>query len=100
MNPRRGVTLVELLVALAILGLMTAVVVLQAKPARLPRSDWRSDSVAALRRRALTEGRAQTTILVIDSATAHPLTALPDGRVVADSLVNVDAFTGRVREAR
>jgi prepilin-type N-terminal cleavage/methylation domain-containing protein len=100
MNPRRGVTLVELLVALAILGLMTGVVVLQAKPARLARSDWRSDSVATLRRRAVTQGRAQTAILVIDSARAYPLTALPDGRVVADSVMDVDAFTGRRREAR
>lgn len=100
MNPRLGVTLIELLVALAVLGLLTGVVVLQVRPVRRLPGDWRADSIAAVRRRAVAEGAPRTAILASDPAGAHAITALPDGRVIADSAVDVDAFTGRVREAR
>lgn len=100
MTRRSGITLVELLVALAILGLMTAVVAVQFQPARPASNDWRADSVAAMRRRAITEGRVRTAILAGDSTGAHPVTALPDGRVLADSIMDIDPFTGRQHEAR
>ena len=100
MSRRSGVTLMELLVALAILGLLTGVVAIQGRPIRIPQRDSRADSVVALRRIALAVGRAQTIVLLIDSAGAHPVTALPDGRIIGDSTFDVDPFTGRSREAR
>jgi prepilin-type N-terminal cleavage/methylation domain-containing protein len=97
---RRGLTLIELLAALALLGLITGVAALRLRPVTLPAGDWRSDSVAALRRRALARGRAQSTVIVGATGGPYRLTALPGGRVLADSALATDPFTGQVREAR
>lgn len=83
MNGRRGVTLVELLVVLAVLGVAAGVAgfSLQTRPTI---GAARARSLAAARREALVTGRALTVEDTVDgrrrAATVHP-----DGRVVADS---------------
>lgn len=81
---RPGVTLVELLVVLAILGLSLGVVAVAAPP--LAESDtWSSrDGVSALRRAALASGR-DTTALLSDGSAVMLVTAMRDGRVVTSN---------------
>jgi len=100
MRLRLGVTLVELLVALVVLGLLTGIAVMQVRPVAAPSVDWLSDSVAVLRARAIDLGIPQTAVFTGDSSNAHAITALPDGRMIADSALRMDTFTGQRREAR
>lgn len=91
----RGITLVEMLVALAVLGLVLSVAALQ--PRFRPRESMSpaQEVIAAARREALALGRAVTREVPSDSADPVRLvTALPDGRVVAGPGVSVDFFTG------
>ena len=89
-----GTTLVELLVVLAILGIMTGIVGLTFAVA----GDWgRDEETAALisdaRSEALATGRPVTTSVVRDGA-RHSITAWPDGRVFADPSLAIDPLTG------
>ena len=87
----RGVTLTELLVVLAILGLMSGVVSLAWHPAPAAPAD--PYGIAAVRRSALESGRPVRATLIIDG---HVVTiaALPDGRVIAPAILHVDQLTG------
>lgn len=100
MRTQRGVTLVEMLVALALLGVIAGVATVQLIPARLPGKDQVATLLAGLRHRAIREARTITATLTPDSAGAKLVTAFPDGRVVADPSVPVDPFTGYVNAAR
>lgn len=84
---RLGVTLLELLVAVVIVGLLAGVVGLAVR--RLPEPS-EAERLAALvvdaRRTALRAGRPETIVLRLDGA-AHAVTALPNGEVVADAAV-------------
>ena len=93
----RGHTLVELLVVLAMLGVVGGVAVMAFRPATASHEPGHPGAAEA-RRRALTTGRPVTFSLDPDQAALA--TALPDGRVVADSSTRLDPFTGRFRAAR
>ena len=97
---RAGFTLVELLVVLAILGVMAGVVGLAAR--RLDDTDpaaARSAAIADARRRAL-ETRRPVTVEFRDGDTVRWMTARPDGSVRGDTALGLDPLTGRPRAAR
>ena len=80
MNRSAGFTLVELIVVLAIMGLVGSLALLRAGPP--PSSSARGDSVHDIGRQAVRTGRA------IRLGQAHDLSAvlaLPDGRLLRDS---------------
>lgn len=92
----RGFTLVELIVVVAIMAVLAGVGGIAF--VRLSRADDAPESDAAMvraaRREALRRGVAVT---VADSAPGRAprrATAYPDGRVVADTTLRVDALTG------
>ena len=94
MSSHRGVTLIELLVVLAVLAIMAAVVGLTVRPARAIRDvDAVHVQAAQARDSAVRSGHAVTITLTSDSQTVA-LTALPDGRVVADKRLAVDPLSG------
>lgn len=98
--PRRGTTLVELLVALAILGVAATVVALSAPHPAQPTDEARARAeLAALRSRAVASGRVQTAVIIV-GARGRLATAMPDGTLITDSIGDVDRYTGRPADAR
>jgi prepilin-type N-terminal cleavage/methylation domain-containing protein len=91
----RGNTLVELLVVLAVLGIIAGVTGLTfgRAPLRNP-PDAADATIADARRQALRSGRS-VTVTISSGDTLLAATAHPDGRVVADSLLAIDALSGR-----
>jgi prepilin-type N-terminal cleavage/methylation domain-containing protein len=97
---RSGVTLVELVVALTVLGVAAGVAGLTLRAARS--ADPVSPAaarVAEARREALASGRPVSIDVVVGGAAASA-TAMPDGSVVGDSVLAVDRLTGRAVSAR
>lgn len=92
---RRGVTLIELLVSLAVLGLLSSVAGLSLLKIRKP--DTADPAVIAeqLRRDAVHSSVPKSAVAIVDSV-AVELTAFPDGSIAADSTLRVDRLTGRV----
>jgi prepilin-type N-terminal cleavage/methylation domain-containing protein len=90
---RRGVTLVELLVVLAIMTVMAAVVGLAAPPIRHTDPDVATTRVAAARRVALSSGQP-VSITVVSQERPYAVTAYPDGAIIADSALAVDRLAG------
>jgi Tfp pilus assembly protein FimT len=89
-----GVTVVELMVVLVLLGLMAAVVGLSWQRELTPMSiDAGVEKIAAARHQALSSGRAVRIAMMIEG---HSVTvaALPDGRVIAPVELHVDVLTG------
>ena len=85
---RGGFTLVELLVTLAIIGVVMSIVALAFRaPVAAPADDSFAQALAA-RRRALNEGRIVTLDIVTDSGVIG-VSAHPDGRIVADPRLRV-----------
>ena len=100
MSGRRGVTLVELMVVLAVLGVMAGVAGLAARALDAPDpAAERAAAIAAARREALWTRRPVPLEVAGDSAPIR-LTALPDGRVVAEPAAGLDPLTGRPRAPR
>lgn len=93
MSARRAVTLVELLVVVAILGVTTALSSVALRRIDAPHAASTGDVVRTLRRDAIAAGRPITRVVVRDSAT-YVVTALADGRIIADSALGVDPSTG------
>ena len=110
-KPRAGVTMLELAVAIVIIGLGTTVV-LVAWEARGPGVAVSTDDAVAwtvdARRLAITTGRPQALSVRIDhegklttrmlnegGGSLRRLVAYPDGSVVADSMFRVERFSGR-----
>ena len=95
MSGRRGSTLLELLVALAVIGVALGVasVAMRAEPGP-DAATRRRDHIAAIRRRAVATGAPQALWLHGDTA---PLTGIvyPDGRVLLDDASLVDGMSGR-----
>jgi len=91
-----GVTLVELMVVLVLLGLMAAVVGLAWRRDPVRTRDATTDgqgAIAAARHQALASGRAVRVELTIDGQRVA-IAALPDGRVIAPEGMRVDPLTG------
>jgi prepilin-type N-terminal cleavage/methylation domain-containing protein len=81
---RGGVTLIELLVTLAILGLVAGVAGLSLGATPVPvRLDARRAHLADARDAALRTGHP-VTVIIADSGAVAYVTALPDGRVLTD----------------
>jgi prepilin-type N-terminal cleavage/methylation domain-containing protein len=93
MTARAGVTLVELLVVIAILALTTALSSVALRRIDAPREPDAGDVVRTLRRDALVAGRPVTGLVHRDGQ-AYVVAALADGRVIADSALQLDAATG------
>lgn len=87
MRSRRGVTLVELIVALVILAVALTVVPVSLRAPEAPASD----PVAELRREAVRSGQARTRAVRVADSTVV-VTALPDGRIVGSG---AHPLTGR-----
>lgn len=92
--PRGGVTLLELLVTMAVLGIVAGVVSVTLRRLDEPAPDSPASRVARARREAVASGRPVT--VTIDTMNA---TAWPDGSVVADSVLAVDRLSGRPAHA-
>lgn len=91
----RGNTLVELLVVLAILGVVAGVTGLAFRPvSETSPVDAVAAQVATARRDALRTGRP-VTVMVSRGGDVVAATAHPDGRVVADTTLAIDPLTGR-----
>jgi prepilin-type N-terminal cleavage/methylation domain-containing protein len=91
----RGNTLVELLVVLAVLGIIAGVTGLTfgRAPHRIA-PDAADAIIANARRQALRSG-SSVTVTMSSGDTLLAATAYPDGRVVADSLLAIDPLSGR-----
>lgn len=107
--PRSGVTLVELLIVLVILGLVAGVVLpAWSRNHTSPAEDGElQQTVAALRRAAISSGRPQRVDLRLrpdqtvlppgelsSDAAAYSITALPDGSVLSDSILRINRVLG------
>jgi prepilin-type N-terminal cleavage/methylation domain-containing protein len=90
---RAGVTLVELMVALAVLGISAAVVTL-ALPRASAQVDTPASRIANARREAVERGRPVTISVTVDD-TLRDVTMQPDGSVIAETPLHVDRFAGR-----
>lgn len=91
----------ELLVVLCILGLFGTVAIVAARPTSRPPAVARARArlqLDSLRSMVLRAG-GQRTVAIDDSSGAHVVTLLPDGSVIADSLLaadlGIDRLTGR-----
>jgi prepilin-type N-terminal cleavage/methylation domain-containing protein len=96
---RRGVTLVELIVVLAIIALMAGVTTLAFRRADLtPQVAPWVRAIAAARRLAIDSARTVSlTVRIADGL--YSATALPDGSIVADPALGIDRLTGEVAHA-
>lgn len=101
MERRRGVTMLELLVVLAILGVIGSVVGLgfrSAAPAEPGSLEDAWSVIRDARGKAVREGRAVVVIATLRDAlgtsVTHHATALPDGSVIADSALGVSRLAG------
>ena len=102
MHTRAGVTLVELMVVLAVLGVMAGVVLLAWPPERHRQTGAATlagDSVAGLRRRALQSGRPVTGMVTIRGLTAE-IIAFPDGRIIGAERLGINPLTGEKLNAQ
>jgi prepilin-type N-terminal cleavage/methylation domain-containing protein len=91
-----GITLVELMVALAVLALLTGVAAVAFTVVhQQPDLDDPLTMIGSARNTAIETG-SPVSITVVDQDRRYPATALPDGRVVGARRFGVDPITGRV----
>ena len=92
---RHGATLVELMVVIALLGIMAGVAVLAFRTAARPvGQEATMAQLMDARRAAITEGKRLTIDLVTDGQ-RHHATMFPDGRVVTSAPLSLDPLSGR-----
>lgn len=96
---RIGVTLIELLVTLVLLGIIAGVTVLAIRRIDKPRSSDPRVIIADTLRVVLASGRPALVRILTDSGPAWS-SVRPDGSVVADSLLDVDRLTGAPARAK
>jgi prepilin-type N-terminal cleavage/methylation domain-containing protein len=96
---RAGVTLIELIVVIAILGVIAGLTTVSLRAAGGTEAPALATRVAAARREAVRIGRA-VELVVGGSEAPQVVRALPDGRVLADPSLGIDMATGRPRDAR
>lgn len=101
MRPRApGVTLVELLVVLILIGLAASVVGLTLGSAtRSISSRSQREDVTAARDSAIRTGRPLT-VWIHGNTVKSEITALPDGRVIADTVLPIDRLSGDTDDTR
>jgi prepilin-type N-terminal cleavage/methylation domain-containing protein len=93
---QRGVTLIELLVMLAILGIAASIGGLAMRTSNHPAArEGLAVMVTETRARALRTGSPQS-VMLRDSSGSHALTAFPDGSVTGDRILRVNRATGQV----
>ena len=92
----RGVTLVELMVVILLLGLLSGVVGLTiGSTPRVPSLDLTTVAVMQARDSALRTGH-RVTIPITVGGHFHRATAYPDGRVLSDAPLRIDALSGSI----
>lgn len=91
---RRGVTLLELLAILLIVGTVASVVSLAVRHLDEPDPADPYTQVANARRDALADGAVRALVLRLHDRPAA-VSVLPDGRVIADSALALDPLTGQ-----
>ena len=92
---RRGVTLIELLVVLVLLGILSGIVAMSIATAEPPGQSNIVVEVRDARESALRSGRPVAITLRDDSGNPRPMVALPDGSVIADSVLRLDRLAGK-----
>jgi prepilin-type N-terminal cleavage/methylation domain-containing protein len=96
---RTGVTLLELLVTLVILGIIAGVTVLALRRMDPPSPSDPSTILADSLRFALASGRSMSVRVLTDSGPATG-SVRADGSIVADSALEVERLTGAPNHAR
>jgi len=97
-TPRRGTTLIEMLVSIVLLGIVASIASPALRRAAMPPASDAFTTIAESLDVAIASGRTITLQLSMDSGPAFA-TVRPDGSVVADSAIHVDRFTGRPNDA-
>jgi prepilin-type N-terminal cleavage/methylation domain-containing protein len=97
---RRGFTLAELMVVLAVLGVMAGVAGLAARSLERTDPEAERDALVAAARREALRTRRPVELVLPGAEGPLRLTALPDGSVRADAGLGLDPLTGRPRAAR
>jgi len=96
---RAGVTLLELILVLAILGLMAGIVGLAApRIVTVAKADSATATAMDLRAKAIRSGHVVTGDVSMRSGIVA-VSAYPDGRLLADSALRIDPLSGRVTHA-
>jgi prepilin-type N-terminal cleavage/methylation domain-containing protein len=96
MRDRAGVSLLEVIVTLAVLGVLTTVVGLAWQRENAPGDTADAASaVAAARRQALDSGATVTLKVEVNEA-VHVITVTPDGRVRGAEALGFDPLAGRL----
>ena len=92
MRCRTGTTLLELMVTIVIMAVIAGVAVLAIHDPPKPDPSNPRVIIQAARSRAVEQGVAVDTTVLVEGVT-RSVTALPDGRVIADSMVQVNRLT-------
>ena len=90
----RGATLVEMIITVALIGVISAIATLAFPRDRTPQPNDPLLQVARARTLAVENSRRVSVSLTIDGRPVDVL-ALPDGSVIADSILHVDWMSGR-----
>lgn len=98
MRARRASSLIELIVTVALLGVVWSVATLALRPAAPPRTDPASVIADSLDR-VIASRLAMTLRFDLDNGPAAA-TLSPDGSVVADTALRIERLTGRAIDAR
>ena len=88
---RPGVTLIELVIAIALLSLMASIVVAAGNSQK--KAPPIADAIEQAREAAIHSGR-EVPLRVIAHGIAYRLVAEPDGSIVGDSALGIDRLSG------
>lgn len=91
---REGVTLIELVVTIVLIGVIASVATLAFPPDRTPVATDPATIIARARTKAAESARP-VTVSVMVNGTLFAVSALPDGSVIADTALRVDRLSGR-----
>lgn len=94
-----GSTLIELLVTIALLGIIASVATLALRQTSKPRPDDPMVIIADTLGSVLTSGKPVTLQFVVNRSPVEA-TVNPDGSIVADTSLHIDRLTGRTLNVR